>query len=157
MPWVYMLITWSSKARHAALVFGDQLGLEAAQAVTEDVEPHLAAWGHYSLLSAAIAMVARLGLVGQMVIQFSGQHALCAQLLELARQASRTRTRFGILVLDLGQQLVDQFDRDQTRWGHARLAAIKPSRRSSTEHQRHSAALDLRDWPQRPVWQGIAH
>jgi hypothetical protein len=45
----------------------------------------------------------------------SSEHALCKQLLELARQAGLTQNRFSILVLDLGQQLIDQFDRDETR------------------------------------------
>jgi hypothetical protein len=49
------------------------------------------------------------------VIQFRAQHALCEQLLELARQAGLAQNRFGILVLDLRQQLVDQFDRDEAR------------------------------------------
>jgi hypothetical protein len=49
------------------------------------------------------------------VAQFSRQHALREQLLELARQARLTQNRFGILVLDLGQQLVDQFDRNEAR------------------------------------------
>ncbi len=103
------------KAGHAALVLGDQLGLEAAKAVTGDVEPHLAARGHYGLHTRAVTVVASLGLAGQVVIQFGGQHALCEQLLELARQAGLAQNRFGILVLDLGQQLVDQFDRDEAR------------------------------------------
>lgn len=43
-------------------------------------------------------------------MRFSGEHALCEQLVELARQPDFPKGGFGILVLDRGQQLVEQMD-----------------------------------------------
>jgi hypothetical protein len=59
------------EAGHPALVFGDQLGLEAAKAIAGNIKPHLATRGQDGLLAGAVAVVARLGLVGQMVIKFA--------------------------------------------------------------------------------------
>ncbi len=43
---------------------------------------------------------------------FRGQRALGQLFLELAGQPGFSRNRFGILVLDLGQQLINQFIRE---------------------------------------------
>jgi hypothetical protein len=43
--------------------------------------------------------------------QLGIQHALGQLLLELAGQARFAENRLGVLVLDLGQQLIDQFIR----------------------------------------------
>jgi hypothetical protein len=43
--------------------------------------------------------------------QFGGEHALAQLLLELARQPGFAKYRLGILVRDLGQQLINQFVR----------------------------------------------
>jgi hypothetical protein len=47
--------------------------------------------------------------------QFSRQHALDQLLLELARQTGFAENRLGILVLDVRQQLINQFIRKKLR------------------------------------------
>ncbi len=46
--------------------------------------------------------------------QFGRQHALGQHLLELAGKARLAESRLGILILDLGQQLVDQLNRERS-------------------------------------------
>lgn len=58
----------------------------------------------YSALQSSLVSATR------QMMRFSGEHALCEQLVELARQPDFPKGGFGILVLDRGQQLVEQMD-----------------------------------------------
>jgi hypothetical protein len=49
------------------------------------------------------------------VVQLSRQHALGEHLLELPGQAGFAKDRFGVLVFNLGQQLVDQLNWEWVR------------------------------------------
>jgi hypothetical protein len=93
------------------LMLGDQLGLEARQAITRDVQVELAAGREYLLGAAAVAVVlAAFALVGQMMAQLGRQHALGQHLLQLSGQAVFAKDRLGVLVLNLGEQWVDKLD-----------------------------------------------
>ena len=82
-----------------ALVFGHQLRLECGQPVTRNIQLQLPAWSNDRLRTYAVAVIAR------------GQHALGQLFLELACEPGFSQNGSGILVLDLGQQLVNQFIR----------------------------------------------
>lgn len=56
------------EAWHATLVFSDKLRFKATLTVTGNVEPHLAARCQDGLLAAAVAVIACLALVGQVMI-----------------------------------------------------------------------------------------
>jgi hypothetical protein len=96
-------------------MFGDQFGFEARQAIARDVQIELAAGRQHLLRAAAVAVILAAVLVGQMMAQLGRQHALGQHFLELPGQAGFAENRLGILVLNLGEQLVDQLDGEWVR------------------------------------------
>lgn len=98
------------------LVFGHQLRFERGQPVARNVERHLAAGDEDGLGAGAVAMVAGLALRRfgmEMVSQLAGEHAFSQLFLELTGQAGFAENGLGVLVLNLGQQLIDQFIRKE--------------------------------------------
>jgi NAD(P)-dependent dehydrogenase (short-subunit alcohol dehydrogenase family) len=97
------------EARQPPLILGHQLRLEGGQPVARDRKVQLAGRRNDGLGAAAVAVIAPLALLGftrQVVVQLGRQHALGQLLLELPGQPGFAENGFGILVLDLRQQLV---------------------------------------------------
>jgi hypothetical protein len=106
------------EARQPALVLGHQLRLKRGLPVAWNIQVKFAIGRDDRLRATAVAVIACLALLGfgiEVVGQFGCQHAFCQLLLELPRQARLAENRLGILVLDLGQQLIDQFIRKKRR------------------------------------------
>ena len=107
------------EAREAALVLGDQLGIEAGLPVARDLQIQLAAVGEDRLAAIAVAAVARL-LTSEMMVHLGIQRALGERLLQLVEKAVRIEGR---LRVRSGQKLVKDRVRNTRFFASRHVAA----------------------------------
>src|SRR3954468_14405255 len=84
------------EAGEAALILGNQLGIEAGLAIARDLQIQLAGVGDHRLATIAVAAVAGPSFAREMVIHLGIQDALGERLLQAVEKAVRIKRRLGI-------------------------------------------------------------
>src|SRR3954453_773889 len=95
MPRAYIEITLFVETRKAALVLGDQLGIEAGLAIAWDLQIQLARVSHDRLVAIAVAAVAGPSFAREMMIHLGIEGALGERLLQVVQQAVRIKGCLG--------------------------------------------------------------
>src|SRR4051812_28748975 len=84
------------EAGEAALILGNQLGIEAGLAIARDLQLQLASVGDHRLATIAVAAVAGPSFAREMVIHLGIQDALGERLFQAVEKAVRIKGRLGI-------------------------------------------------------------
>ena len=105
MPRAFIDTIFSSNPGKAALIFGDQLRIEAPLAVTRHVELQLAGVRHHGLAAITIAGVAGAVVAGEVMIHLRVQRSLGQSLLQRIEQPALVERRTRVAA---GQQLIEK-------------------------------------------------
>ena len=118
------------EAGEAALVFRDQLRVEACLAVTRDRQVDPPGVGQHRLGAVTVAAVARLAC--QVVVHIGAQHPLGQRLLQAVEQAVRVKRGPGICACQkLVQELVGNVGRLASGHGGSPLPSCQPTHKNS--------------------------